>query len=386
MPNNNKANSQRRRRNARRQRPQMRYPKIMNQPVTSPQNQLQAATNRSLSLAALAESTLIRRNKPSKRRNNRQRTKKASNIHSCVIHYASALADPVNTPAGACIPYGFPLPSQRCKEFIRGTLALGTTGQGFLLANPVISNNAAAVLTTTNTSVGTASTVLGSFTGLVTSFIPNLPYSNSQLNSVIAPMEGRMVSCGIRVRYSGTENNRNGTQYGYEDPNHATLGSSTPNNLLVNPQMRAQRPQPDGSWFEVFSSGPVANSEVTFAAQSAFPNPSYLLIYINGLAGDTYDWEYYIHVEYAGVIATGTIPTHLDTNGYAAVTEAAKNTALTQPLSSNVSKAMFEVLTKTLSSTIPAVLNIDSSTLSTVLSPVLMTTLKNVAPTLATLL
>lgn len=359
------------------------------------QNEIQAATSPALTLA-------IANMRPARRRRRRQRNARRGNkaprnkrpqqqrpnrrkqqppISECIAHYASALVDPVNTPAGACIPYGFPLPSQRCKIFQRGTFTCSTTGQGYVLCRPSIVNDAQAILSTTVLSVGTSATQLNAFTNLASTNTAQLPFSTAQMTGNYK--EGRVVAYGLRVRYYGTEANRNGTVLLLEDVNHITLATSTYGTFSSQINGLSQRPTPDGKWQEVFCSGPVANSEVTFLDQAAFgasPTTSFhLCAYANGLPGDTYEFEFYEHAEFSGTGISGAQATHIDPTGYARVVEATKDASLTQPLSSRTSVEAFSNFLSAAGTTATAILN-TASHYGASISPMLLQALQYLPP------
>jgi len=325
-------------------------------------------------------------NKNQKKKNNKNNKNKNQLVrrlkapHECIVHYASALMDPVNTPQGACIPYGFPIPSQRVKVFARGNLQLGTTGVGFCAAGPQLAKDNAAVTYTLTGSVGTMTTALSSFTGLGTQSLGQLPYSDSNLNSGQNPKEGRVVSLGLRVRYAGTESGRNGTVIMVEETNHANLMVAQPTNIVANISALSQRPAPDGSWAYVFYSGPVNQTETTFANSVA--TVYILAAIIQGQKDDLWEWEVYEHVEYAGNAISGAVATHIDPQGYAHVVEAAKDAAITQPLAPSTSYESFLSFLQAAGSTAASVISgIPSGTLNQILSPVLRQALQTMRPT-----
>jgi hypothetical protein len=303
--------------------------------------------------------------------------------HACLIHYASALIDPVNTPAGACVPYGFPLPSQRVKVFLRGTMNLGTTGQGFVVYSPDTANNYQCGSVTTSASVGTNSTLLNAFTNLGPLSLTQLPYSQAQLNKFI---QSRIVAAGLRIRYAGTETNRNGYVTMIEDPNHQDLASQSYNQFESQINAQNERPQPDGSWHEVNFSGPVKNSEVEFESWTNQSVNNYMVAYVNGNPGDLYEVEIYEHAEYAGDAISGAVTTHIDPQGYGHVVEATKAASMSQPLSTSTGVEAFKTFASLAGSSIKSVINLDPTVVTSVLSPVLKAMLKSASPSMNLLL
>lgn len=348
--------------------------------MPSQQTRIQASTNPALTLAIQDSQRLPRRRNRRNRRQRRpnrvrrQRTRMPKTLpNACLVHYASALLDPVNTPPGACIPYGFPIPSQRVKTFSRGTFQCGTSGKGWITFEPQIANDTIVVSYTQSASVGTNSTALFGFTNILQSTMSNLPYGAIDL----VLKEGRVVAAGLRVRYSGTEANRNGTVYTLEEPNHQDLDAQPFNAIQAQISGLMSRPPPDGSWHEVFMSGPVANNEVTFVAQTPFAAnaTAYMMAYVQGIAGDTYEWEIYEHVEYSGNGIGTAVTTHIDPNGYAKIVETTKDASTTQPISSNNNGVTMSSVLSTLGSTAKTLLQFAPSFAES-LSPVLLKALQ----------
>jgi hypothetical protein len=326
--------------------------RISNQIVahTNPQpvSNYRAATNSLYQLNPPKQQRVATAKRPRRRPGKIAKVVRAQNAPvpmECSLAYASALADPEYSPAGACIPYGFPVPSQRCKVFLRTQFTIGTGGSGYALFNPVISNDDRCLFVTTPFSTGTISTALINFVSLGVVTMSRLPYSAAQMNNAAAPIEGRMVSAVLKARYLGTEANRNGAVLALEDANHVdlTLSSYTAFSSALNGLN--ERPQPNGSWHEVKYSGPVAQNEVTFLNQSNFSRPPFMVIYARGNPGDVFDCEVYMHVEYSGTNVTETLSTQIDTEGYSTVTSTFKNLSAAAPIASNAVTAFAEYLT-----------------------------------------
>lgn len=260
-------------------------------------------------------------------------------VHPCIVMYCSALVDPRNTPQGACIPWGFPTPSQRVKVANRGTFQLGTTGQGFVYFQMGIANDTAMFVATSATSVGTNATALNAFTAKTSNTMGKLPFTAAQLNG--GQVKGRVVAAGIRCRYAGTEANRNGIVSCYEA--QQTQGNVAPYvNWGGDLNVRNERPPPDGSWHSAYYSGPYSSTMVNFDTNTVWnAYQGGPILYIQGVAADLYEWEGYVHMEYTGDIVSGMTMTHSDPEGYAKVLEATKKTTVSEPISDNNSKNTF---------------------------------------------
>jgi len=296
------------------------------------QPQLMAATNAPLALA-------IERSKKSK-----PKPAITSRLSPCATRYASALCDPEGTPVGACVPWGFPIPSFKAKGFTRIQMVCGTTGFGFALFSAATASDAQAVLVTSATSVGGGSTVLNSVTNLANALPADLPYAAASFGA--NSISSRTVSMIGKIRYAGTEANRNGTIYGYEHPQHAALGGLTGNAISTSNKCYSARPNMDGSWSSVIWSGPSVPTETDFGTTTAFNNTAgVMVLMVYGTAGDKYDVEYYTHVEYTGGATQNTPSTgkaESDPEGYAHVIETIKGFTISTPFVSEMASTVYK--------------------------------------------
>jgi len=249
-------------------------------------------------------------------------------VAHCTSEYLKTVMNPFDSPAGACLPADmFPLPSQKLKVFLRGVCVLGTTGYGFCNASLVLSNDTTASATSTATSVMTSSTIFSAVTNLGTYTYAQLPWTIANVAANV--VQGRAVALGLRVRYSGTEAGRNGTMLFYEDPDHASLAGLSYDTISQRVNAYTCRPPGDGSWETVLYSGPVNPNEVEFRnsdyllAQSG----AALVCVIKGIAGDTYEFEAFEHIEAIGVNTTGKSPSHSDAASYGKAQETLKGEA-----------------------------------------------------------
>lgn len=251
-------------------------------------------------------------------------------VAECTAHYLKAVMDPFDTPAGACLPADlFPLPSQKVKAFCRGTCVLGTTGYGYVNAAPSPCNDATAASFTTATSVMASNTAISAVTNIGTVQYAQLPWTTADVvtNNLV---QARLVALGLRVRYAGTEANRNGILNFYEDADHASLQSFTYDSTRQRVNTYSTRPPGDGSWSTVVASGPVAPLELEYQ-NSAYLTPTgnaaTLICFIKGVAGDVYEFEVFEHIEAIGVNTIGRSPSHADPQGYPIAQQVAKQEA-----------------------------------------------------------
>jgi len=303
----------------------------LNQPVE--QSARKAATNPYFTYAPYRRpyQRKVVRKAPVKRRAAPRRaiaTAQSTNVlkvAACTAHYLKTVLNPFDTPAGACLPADmFPLPSQKLKVFLRGVCVLGTTGYGFCNAALVLSNDSTASAATSVTSVMASSTAFSAVTNLTTYSFAQLPWTIANVAANL--VQGRGVALGLRVRYSGTEAGRNGTMLFYEDPDHASLASLSYDTVSQRVNAYTCRPPGDGSWETVLYSGPVNPGETEFRnSDYLLANASAALVCaIKGVAGDTYEFEVFEHIEAIGVNTTGKSASHSDAATYGKAQETLK--------------------------------------------------------------
>jgi len=233
---------------------------------------------------------------------------------------------------GACIPAGFPMPSQKVRVFTRGFFSTGTTGDGYIQWRPTLAGDLGnAVVFTTAASVGTAATDFNAFTALGSLGIPKIPYTVAQFTN--NEVEGRMVSGCIRVRYSGTEDARAGVISLFEDPDHIAITSMSAQDISDYDSCGKERPSGDGDWAQINWSGPAKQAEQEYVNSSggvvgAFA-PACIVIAVNGtmtgagaLGPATYEFECWENLEFLGRSVVGKTNNVLDPDGMLRVVSA----------------------------------------------------------------
>lgn len=259
-------------------------------------------------------------------------------VEDCTSMYLMSLLDPTSEESrGACIPHGYPMPSQKVRIVNRGSFNLGTTGDGFIVLRPIIVNDQASLLFTGSASVGNAGTALGSFTNLGTDNFSKLPFTTAQLITN-AEAAGRVVSACLRVRYAGTESSRAGIISTCEHPDHNNLQGLSSNEINQFESSYRERPSGDGQWAQVNWSGPCQPQEAEYLSTANVSNllasgTSVMSICINGgAASASYEYEAWINVEYIGRITQGRTTNKCDEQGYGNVLECIKTVAGTKAL------------------------------------------------------
>lgn len=266
-------------------------------------------------------------------------------VEDCTAMYLMSLLDPTSEESrGACLPSGFPMPSQKARAFVRGTFTLGTTGDGFILLQPLLVNDIAALSFTGSASIGTAGSSLASFTNLATSMFSKLPFSESQVvtNQTVA---GRVVSACLRVRYAGAESTRQGLITTLEHPDHGNLALSSAIEITTYENSYRERPNGDGQWAQVNWSGPVAPSETEYVnvRNICGTGVAPIAICVNGGApSQAYEYEAWINVEYIGKDTIGKSINHVDEQGYGNVIQVVKGVAGTKSLTPEAAPSVLE--------------------------------------------
>lgn len=260
-------------------------------------------------------------------------------VPECSIHYIDSLFDPFNTSDGVCIPCDlFPLPSQKIKTIFRGVLNLGTTGYGWVGFTPCTANDQIAISVTSTTSVGGSATLLNAFTNIGTGVFSQLPYAVADFNA--GTVQARVVACGLRVRYSGAEQTRQGLYVACEEQDMQELRTRSYNTIKDIPQAYTSRPSGDGSWDAMVNySGPVFPGLLEFRGAGFSPD-NYLpfgglypfVIAMQGAANDAIEFEIVQHIEYIGQKVQGKTVSHADPTAYGKVIEATKAVSALKPL------------------------------------------------------
>jgi len=242
----------------------------------------------------------------------------AAGLMPCTRKYVASLVDPSGEEGrGACVPAGFPMPSQKARAFARGVMhctgAPATTGEGFIYFAPPLANDTAAAQHSQAASAGTSSTAFTAFTNQQSVLLSKLPYSTAQLaaNSV----EGRFVSGCIRVRYAGTEDTRSGIITLFEDPDHLGVGGLSANGISNFENATKERVNGDGTWSQINWSGPCKQDEQEYVTTPAYA-AACLVIAISGApVGAPFEYEVWVNVEYMGRDAIGKTANEIDAKG-----------------------------------------------------------------------
>lgn len=288
-------------------------------------------------------------------------------VPECAEHYFSAIVNPFDTAAGACIPCDvFPLPSQKTKTTIRGRFQLGTSGVGWITVTPRLSKDEACVYYTTAASVGTSATISSAFTNSGSAQMSQLPYTASAF--VANGIAGRIVAGGLRIKYVSSLMNRNGNVLEYEEPDHQIVTGYSYDTLSGNPYARVKRVGGEEWDASTQLSGPVTPSEMEFVHNSTAPIGGPLCLYVSGAASDLYEFEYVQHTEFIGSSVPGKTKSHSDPQTTAKVLEVVKSHTSSGPVSPASQRSLWDEIGGAISDTLPKLVSAGASIATGVIS------------------
>jgi len=317
-----------------------------------------------------------------------------SKIEPCTKKYAMSLIDPTSEHTrGACVPQGFPMPSQKVRAFIRGVVTTNTTGSGlgYLLFYPALANDAVCVRATTGGANAAVSTtpLNNALYPTANNAISKLPYSTAQLTAGV--IEARFISGCIRVRYSGKESTRAGSLTLLETPDHEDIYPLSYADINQYEAATTTRPTGEGEWAQINWSGPAKSAELNYTnfpvasgtlntVTGVYTPAAPIVIFIGG--GDstipqTYDYEAWVNIEYIGKVAVGKTPGDIDAVGFGKVQQAVKNIVSTEPLMPGIADKVMSAVEKavgfTQSQAGQSIINTISRSISRGRSPALTT-------------
>jgi len=250
-------------------------------------------------------------------------------VSNCAKDYGNSLMAPWG-PAAPCLPMGFPLPSRKMKCFSRGTAGVGSSSAlGYVLLAPGVmaANDANSVWYTTSAWTGSVLSATPT-TGLL-GVASNSDYASASFAADQA--QYRLVSAGIRVKYRGTELNRGGSYCIMEHPDHQSLVGDSLSVLLAYDNCTRTRPPGDDEWISVVYSGPKNPSELEYAYDTGnisahvggtVANNPCMVIFLEGQADMTVDWECWANFEFIGSPVRGRTISHYDPVGAFSVSSA----------------------------------------------------------------
>jgi len=275
---------------------------------------------------------------PQNQRNRRQRRRRgrprnaARNVpkeivHPCTRHYLQVLTDPFtffNTEAEVCIPDNKAAPSWKYQSRVRGTFQVGPKSFGFVGVAPFsgVSNEQKFLSHSLENFTSTRPTVVDpaippSPPEIVLSPDQGMPYGDSDLR------QWRLVGCGLRARYIGTELNRGGQVLlckGYGDDDD--LNDVPVEDLLSRPSTITY--PTDRRWHSV-AFYPLEDNQTEWSDQNfALGSLKIVIAVSGGNQGNSYEYEAVRYFEFKSLKALRvplTTKSHADVQGISAIRE-----------------------------------------------------------------
>lgn len=221
----------------------------------------------------------------------------------------------------AGVPIGDPVPSLKSHCFSRGTFACGTQGVGFVYFGPwnAGTSDTTCGLYSGPSFTGVAFTNIGTPPALV-AVNTNAPYLAADIGP--APLaQWRLVSAMLRIRYTGTTLNLGGTVHGLFHPEQESLTGITIPGLDLYKQTARMSVSRD--WQTINFCPSTQDGGYTEAADNAaLGRPYFMGFIVNSTPSNTFDFEFYVNVEYAGRNIRGQTPGTNDPVAYFAAAEA----------------------------------------------------------------
>jgi hypothetical protein len=218
--------------------------------------------------------------------------------------------NPFDTEAGACVPVLPCLDSAKRKIFVRGTGYVQPNGFGCINAATSLCADGNAVSVTTGAGTGNSIN-----TTTTANYAPNSELIQSNFTEQL--VQGRVVGCGIRVRYTGKAIDMSGTIYALEEPSH--LNTSAYNVAKMEAFDKVKK-VPFGRDWVVATWQPVLPAEYAFSTNaycSPYSEPNAPLIIMMQTQANTgnevlsFEWEYFLHYESIGSSARGKSASHM---------------------------------------------------------------------------
>lgn len=218
--------------------------------------------------------------------------------------YCHLLCDPFEAPSVG-VPAFPSIRSEALRVFVKSTLSTGSGTWGFVLVRPeaMIANDYDSVFYSDAFYASNVTATSG--TGVLATQ-SNSPYSAADFDGAAGSNKYRLVACGLRVKYVGTNLDRGGTMVGLTEPDHDTLNGHTKVQFQAYDNVSSLSPVADRwyttRWF------PVDAAEMAYQAPipAAGVINACMAFLISAPSGSTYgvyDFEVVAHFEIVGPAA-----------------------------------------------------------------------------------
>jgi hypothetical protein len=204
---------------------------------------------------------------PTGKRRKRNRQKKTAvrmaqgrpgfNLSPCSRKYLRALTDPFSFVTGACVPDERNQPSLKVSSLWRGTFQAGnTSGFGCIIVAPTTYANDVVFAVDTDSvyNAGVTPPFTGVVVGANNQLDAQLPFTFSQfyIGSGQNALEARLVGCGVRVRYIGSQLNLSGRYIIAQAPYSLTVEGLSVSQLLSSQSCRSVIINSSRKWEGIF--------------------------------------------------------------------------------------------------------------------------------------
>lgn len=215
-------------------------------------------------------------------------------LSECAINYVKAIHAPWSS-VRACVPLEPCFPSMKVTTWVKGSMVTGTQGVGFVLVKPtaMVANDANSVFFSSNatTFVTAALSTSAAGTGATNS---NSPFTASTFTA--DETYYRLVGCGIRVRYVGTELNRGGSVVSLCEPDHTSLDTFGRGSLMTYKSVHAEatrRGWHECCWF------PIDAVEVAYRADPVNDSTPCMAVMVQAAdSGTSVTYEYEVFCKF----------------------------------------------------------------------------------------
>lgn len=216
--------------------------------------------------------------KKSQKKKGQGRSGSGVTMGKCALKFAMSIVDPFNPRVrGVCSPYGG-TPSQKIHGFSRFDMTVGINGFAVLLFTPTISSDLPNVYYTLGTYTGTSTTTIKPWdsngaSGVNAGLSAQWAFSTHGGPHLAANLynthtSGKIVSCGMRIQYTGKLTDEAGTIVCYHPPTHANLTGISQSNLLIYEGVEVRSNNREPCLLSVF---PVDANEFAFSGETV-PN------------------------------------------------------------------------------------------------------------------
>lgn len=337
--------------------------------------------NKSKNIAQKPRPKKSKKGRRSSRKNNRRTKLGYDPLHPCTMKYFAACVNGFSQEAyGACIPVYPSRASDKYHSKLRGTMSIGTAGNGFIAVAPCLANDTPCVFHTINTfpgttvSINTTNPTVGVFSNSLATPFTKAQYVDGGIYKGPS-VAGRIIGGTLRWRYTGTNDKFGGQAFAYVSPDHSNLhGVNIPtlgarDETVVIPCSR--------SWSSISISGN-DTEEIEYpglheqngdeALRLTYPLSSHqfandqsldtggvpLVMMFAGAAGVSFEFQYIQHMESHGALCANSVTrNHIDITGLGHVQEAVNSAPLRRAGTSDRTpdRTAFEALKDTLRDT-----------------------------------